>query len=45
MTQSSRRNLLKTSAVGAATFSTTNVLAQSTSLAQKTIAEVGYSQP
>jgi NTE family protein len=40
MTQSSRRNFLKTSAVGAATFSTTNVLAQNTNLSQKTIAEV-----
>ena len=40
MTQSSRRNFLKTSAVGAATFSATTALAQNTNLSQKTIAEV-----
>ena len=40
MTQSSRSNFLKTSAVGAATFSATNVFAQYTTLFQNTITEV-----
>ena len=40
MTQSSRRNFLKISAIGAAAAASANVLAQNTNLSQKTIAEV-----
>lgn len=40
MTQSSRRNFLKTSAAGAAAVVSTHTLAQGTNLSQKTIAEV-----